>query len=55
MGVSLSKHINKLNKLSHKEQCVYITKKLRFVEPDDIFHLTFLKKLQKYLLIYLLT
>ena len=55
MGASLSKHINKLNKLSHKEQCAYITKKLIPVEPDDIFHLTFLKNLQKYLLIYLIT
>ena len=46
MDASLSKHINKLNRLSHKDQCAYITKKLISMEPDDVFHLTFLKKLQ---------
>ena len=46
MEASLSKHMNKLNKLSHKDQCAYIIKQLISVEPDDIFHLTFLKKLQ---------
>ena len=46
MELSLSKHITQLNKLSYKEQCVYIAKKLISMEPDDISHLTFLKKLQ---------
>ena len=46
MDSSLSKHITELNKLSYKDQCVYIAKKLMSMEPDDIGHLTFLKKLQ---------
>ena len=46
MDSSLSKHITELNKLSYKDQCVYIAKKLISMEPDDIAHLTFLKKLQ---------
>ena len=46
MESSLSKHITELNKLSYKDQCVYIAKKLISMEPDDIAHLTFFKKLQ---------
>ena len=46
METSLSKHINKLNKLSYKDQCEYIKKKISSIKPDDIVHLTFLKKLQ---------
>ena len=46
MKASLSKHINKPNKLSHKDQCAYITKKLASMKPDHIFHFTFFKKLQ---------
>ena len=46
MESSLSKHITELNKLSYTEKCVYIAKKLISVEPDDISHLTFFKKLQ---------
>ena len=41
-----SKHITKLNRLSYKDQCAHIAKKLISMEPDDISHLTFLKKLQ---------
>ena len=44
MELSLSKHITQLNKRSYKEQCVYIAKKLISMEPDDISHLTFFKK-----------
>ena len=43
MESSLSKHITELNKLSYKNQCVCIAKKLISMEPDDISHLTFLK------------
>ena len=43
MATSLNKHINKLNK--HKDQCAYITKKVLSIKPNDICHLTFLKKL----------
>ena len=39
-----SKHITELNKLSYKDQCVYIEKKLISIEADDIAHLTFFKK-----------
>ena len=46
MESSLSKHISDLNKLSYKDQCVYITNKLISMEPDDITHRTFFKKLQ---------
>ena len=46
MDLSLSKHISELKKLSYKDQCVYIAKKLISVEPDDITHLTFFKKPQ---------
>ena len=46
METSLSKHIIELNKLSYRDQCAYITIKLIFMEPDDISHLTFFKKLQ---------
>ena len=46
MESSLSKHITELNKLSYKNQCAYIAKKLISTKPDDITHLTFLKKLQ---------
>ena len=46
MEASLSKHISEVNKLSYKDQYVYIAKKLISMEPDDIIHLTFLKKLQ---------
>ena len=46
METSLSKHITELNKLPYKDQCAYIPKKLLSMEPDDISHLTFLKKLQ---------
>ena len=43
---SLSKHIKELNKLSYKDQCMYMTIKLICMEPDDIAHRTFFKKLQ---------
>ena len=46
MESSLSKHITELNKLSYKNQCAYIAKKLISTKPDDITHLTFFKKLQ---------
>ena len=46
MESSLSKHITELNKLSYKDQCVYIAKELISMEPDDIVYLTFFKKLQ---------
>ena len=46
METSLSKHITRLNKPSYKDQCAYLTKKLISMEPDDIFHPTFSKKLQ---------
>ena len=46
MESSLSKHITELNRLSYKDQCVYIPKKLIFMKPDDIAYLTFFKKLQ---------
>ena len=35
MESSLSKHITELNKLSYKDQCVYIAKNLISMEPDD--------------------
>ena len=43
MESSLSKHITELNKLSYKDQGVYIAKKLISMGPDDIAHLKFLK------------
>ena len=46
MESSLSKNITELNKLSYKDQCVYIAKKLISMEPDDIWHLIFLKIFQ---------
>ena len=46
MDVSLSNHIKDLNDLSYKDKYEYIVKKLISTEPDDISHLTFLKKLQ---------
>ena len=46
MDTSLSNYITELNKLSYKDQCAYITKKLISMQPDDITHFTFLKKLQ---------
>ena len=46
MESSLSKHITELNKLSYKDQCAYIAKRLISMEPDDITHPTFFKKLQ---------
>ena len=46
MDTSLSKHITKLNKISYKDQCVYIEKKIISMKPNDISHFTFLKKLQ---------
>ena len=47
MDVPLSKYVTKLNKLSYKDQCMHITKKLLSMEPDDISYYTFFKKLQK--------
>ena len=32
MDTSLSKHITKLNKISYKDQCVYIEKKTNIYE-----------------------
>ena len=46
MDTSLTNHIKDLNKLSYKDQCAYIAKKLISMRPDDITHLSFLKKLQ---------
>lgn len=46
MESSIIRHSAELNKLSYNNQCVYITKRLISMEPDDIKHLTFLKKLQ---------
>ena len=46
MDTSLTNHIKELNKLSYKDQCAYIAKKLISMRPDDITHFTFLKKLQ---------
>ena len=46
MDTSLSNYITELNKLSYKDQCAYITKKLISMQPDDITHFTFFKKLQ---------
>ena len=42
----LSNYITELNKLSYKDQRAYIPKKLISMEPDDITHFTFSKKLQ---------
>ena len=36
MDVPLTKYVTKLNKLSYKNQCMHITKKLISMEPDDI-------------------
>ena len=44
MESSLNKHILELNKLSYNDQSEYIEKK-KSMEPDDITHLTFFKKL----------
>ena len=38
MNVSLCNHITKLNKLSYKNQRVYIAKKLISTEPHNILH-----------------
>ena len=46
MESPLSKHISELNNLSYKDQCMYTTKKRISMEPDDITHHTFFKKLQ---------
>ena len=46
MVSSLSKHIKELNMLSYKDQRKYIINKLICMEPDDIAHHTFFKKLQ---------
>ena len=46
MDTSLSNYITELNKLSYKDQCAYITKKLISMQPDDLTHFTFFKKLQ---------
>ena len=46
MDIPLTKYVTKLNKLSYKDQCMYITKKLLSMEPDDISYYTFFKKLQ---------
>ena len=46
MDTSLSNYITELNKLSYKDQCAYIIKKLISMQPDDITYFTFLKKLQ---------
>ena len=45
MDASLTNHIKELNKLTYKDQCAYIAKKLISIRPDDITHFTFLKKL----------
>ena len=46
MDIPLTKYGTKLNKLKYKDQCMYITKKLLSMEPDDISYYTFFKKLQ---------
>ena len=46
MDVPLTNYVTKLNKLSYKDQCMYINKKLLSMEPDDISYHTFFKKLQ---------
>ena len=46
MDASLTNHIKELNKLTYKDQCAYIAKKLRSMRPDDITRFTVLKKLQ---------
>ena len=50
MDISLTNHIKELNKLTYKDQCAYIAKKLISMRPDDITHFTFLKKLQAMLI-----
>ena len=50
MDVPLTKYVTKLNKLSYKDQCMYITKKLLSMEPDDITYYIFFKKLQMMLI-----
>ena len=49
MDVLLTKYVTKLNKLSYKDQCMYITKKLLSMEPDDVTYV-FFKKLQMMLI-----
>ena len=46
MDTPLSNYITELYKLSYKDQCAYITKKLISMQPDDITYSTFFKKLQ---------
>ena len=46
MEQSLGNHIKQLNTLQYKDQCIYIAKRLVSMEPSDIKHLTFLKKIQ---------
>ena len=46
MDASVTNHIKELNKLTYKDQCAYIAKKLISMRPDDITRFTFLKKLQ---------
>ena len=41
MDVPLTKYVTKLNKLSYKDQCMYITKKLISMEPDDLAYYIF--------------
>ena len=50
MDTSLTNHIKELKKLTYKDQCAYIAKKLISMRPDDITHFTFLKKLQAMLI-----
>ena len=50
MDVPLTKYVTKLNKLSYKNQCMYITKKLLCMEPDDVAYYIFFKKLQMMLI-----
>ena len=46
MDVPLTKYVTKPNKLSYKDQCAYITKKVISMKPDDIIYYIFFKKLQ---------
>ena len=46
MDVPLTKYVTKLNKLSYKDQCMYITKELFSMEPDDVTYYIIFKKLQ---------
>ena len=50
MDVALTEYVTKLNKLSYKDQCMCITKKLISMEPDDAIYYIFFKKLQMILI-----